>query len=205
MKSFIVERVKGKGLATNNGFPTINIQLALDSINEGAWICRIHIGDGWKRQTHSAIASVSKYKGCLATEIHVYDKNIDIKEGEEFTIVFIKKLRDKKLFKDPIEQIKADIESARSSILKTCDNCDRFYSKDYGYSNYTIEGTSFGCFAEQFTEMEDNADVRFNGVDCKYYTNGNMWMFDVDGEVPYPKDEWFLSLKRDMKLIDLLD
>jgi hypothetical protein len=205
MESFKVKRVKGRGLATSNGFPTINVQLELDSIDEGAWVCRINIGEGWMKFGQTAIASVSKYKGCLATEIHAYDtKNLDIKEGDEITIVFIKKLRDKKVFKDPIEQIKSDIESARSAMLKTCGGCEKFYSKDYGYSNYTIEGTTYGCFIDQFDESEDD-DVSFNGVDCKYYTDGSMWMFDVDGEEPYPSDDWFKSINRDVKLIDLLN
>lgn len=205
MKSIKVKRVKGRGLATENGYPTINTQLELDSIDEGVWLCRIYINEGWMQTRNIAIASVSKYKGCLATEIHAYEtKYLDVKEGEEFTILFIKKIRDKKIFKDPIEQIKSDIELAKSTREKTCGSCDKFYSKDYGYSNYTIEGTEFGCFIGKFEESED-LDVEFNGIDCKYRNNEGMWSFDVDGETPYPGDDWFKSIDREVKLIDLLN
>lgn len=201
MKILKSKRVKGKGLATQNGYPTINVQFELESIEEGLWLCILMIGSGWSSYSYKSIASVSKYKGALCTEVHslVQFRSI-VKVDEEVSIMFLKKIRDKIIIKDPVEQIKSDIELGLATKLTTCETCERFYSQDYGYSNYTVEGTSFGCYAGVFEETEDYSDNKYIADECIHYTEGDMWELDVDGETEQPSKAWLKSIERDVKL-----
>ena len=204
MKILTSKRVKGKGLGTQNGYPTINVQFELDSIEEGLWICILMIGSGWSSYRYKSIASVSKYKGALCTEVHsLVDLRTNVKVDEEVSIMFIKKLRDKITTKDTIKQIKLDIELANDTTLTTCETCERFYSQDTGYSNWTVEGTSYGCYSNVFEEVEDNDDVKYNADECKHYTEGEMWQLDVDGESEQPSEAWLKSVERDVKLKEI--
>jgi hypothetical protein len=204
MKILKSKRVKGKGLATQNGYPTINVQFELDSIEEGLWLCILMVGSGWSSYSYKSIASVSKYKDALCTEVHALENfRTKVKVDEEVSIMFLRKLRDKVTTKDPIKQIRSDIRLANDTTLTTCETCDRFYSQDTGYSNWTVEGTSYGCYANVFEEVEDNDGVKYNADECKHYTEGEMWQLDVDGESDQPSEAWLKSVERDVKLKEI--
>jgi len=204
MKILTSKRVEGKGLGTQNGYPTINVQFELDSIEEGLWICILMVGSGWSSYRHKSIASVSRYKGALCTEVHALDNfRTKVKVGDEVSIMFLRKLRDKVTTKDPIKQIRSDIKLANDTTLTTCETCERFYSQDTGYSNYTVEGTSFGCYAGVFEETEDYSDNKYIADECIHYTEGEMWQLDVDGESEQPSEAWLKSVERDVKLKEI--
>lgn len=205
MKILTSKRVEGKGLGRQNGYPTINLQFELDSIEEGLWICILMIGAGWSSYRYKSIASISKYKGALCTEVHALVSFTNkIKVGDEVSLLFIRKLRDKVIVNDPIKQIRSDIELANDTKLTTCVTCDRFYSQDTGYSNWTVEGTSYGCYANIFEEIEDDVDVvKYNAEECKHYNEGEMWELDVDGESEQPSEAWLKSVERDVKLKEI--
>lgn len=204
MKILTSKRVEGKGLGTQNGYPTINVQFELDSIEEGLWICILMVGSGWSSYRHKSIASVSKYKGALCTEVHALENfRTKVKVGDEVSIMFLRKLRDKVTTKDTIKQIRSDIKLANDTTLTTCETCERFYSQDTGYSNYTVEGTSFGCYAGVFEETEDYSDNKYIADECIHYTEGEMWQLDVDGESEQPSEAWLKSVERDVKLKEI--
>jgi hypothetical protein len=204
MKVFQLERIEGKGQASKNGYPTVNVQLELDSIDEGLWLCYMHSGTGWRRYPYKSISSVSIYKGSLCVEIHSLDKlQYPINVGDSITVFFIKKLRDKIKNINPIEQIKTDIDLAMSTTLKNCESCQFCYSQDYGYSNYTVEETAYGCYVDVFDESEDDS-IKYNAEGCPLYHPGEMWKLDVDGEEKRPTEEWLKSAKRNSKLIRIL-
>ncbi len=204
MKILTTQRVRGRGFGTEIGYPTINLQFDLGTKEEGLWISLLIVGTGWSRQELKSIASVSNYKGATCVEVYSLTKlREEIKVGEDVSIIFIKKIRDKVKITDPKEQIKSDIELANNTELTTCETCSRFYSQDYGYSNWTVEGTSYGCYANQFEEMQDDDYMKYNAEDCIHYEEGEMWVQDCDGESERPSESWLKSLERDVKLKEL--
>ena len=205
MKGLTAKRVEGKGQASKNGFPTINVQYDLGSIEEGVWLCYTHIGGGWSRSEYECIASVSEYKGALCTEIHVLGSlRLPVQVGESVTVYFIKKLRDKLTKIDPVEQIKKDIDLAHSTDLRTCESCERYFSKDYGYSNYTVEGTEYGCYANYYETLEDNDVNKYCASNCPLYKKGEMWVLDCDGEEPEPTEDWYRQMNADIRTVKLV-
>ena len=98
MKKLSAKRVEGRGLATQNGYPTINIQLDLGEVEEGVWLCLLTSGLGWQQSKYESIASVSEYNGCLGVEIHSFEQNkynlyeLKVDVGDEISILFIKKI-----------------------------------------------------------------------------------------------------------------
>lgn len=69
----------------------------------------------------------------------------------------------------------------------TCENCKFAYLVDYGYSNYTVEGTTFYCLANKhpkdgFDRFYGEEDQLKYAVECPSFTNGEAIHMDVDGE-----------------------
>jgi hypothetical protein len=70
---------------------------------------------------------------------------------------------------------------------KTCMNCRFAVHMDFGYSNYTVEGTTFHCAKKAHPDGEFDEfygeDKRLKyGADCKEFDEGDgVWM-DVDSE-----------------------
>jgi len=204
MKVIKAKRVKGKGLSSKNGYPTVNVQFELDTLEEGLWSCYLCVGTGWSRYEYKSIASVSEYSGALCTEIHTVDRlQTPIIVDEEVKILFIKKLRDKLSNINPIEQIKIDIDLLNNTPLKSCEDCSRYYSQDRGYSNYTVESTDYGCYADIFDETSLTSG-KYNANGCDHFKEGDMWVLDVDGEEPKPSEGWLKAVMRDVKLNSIL-
>lgn len=66
---------------------------------------------------------------------------------------------------------------------KTCENCNFCLLADYGYSNYTTEGTEVICLKDQQPDFD-----RFYGEDprlkfaesCPMYEDGHAFEMDTD-------------------------
>lgn len=192
------KRVKGQGKGTEIGFPTINIELTelAEGISVGLWAT----STTWNK----AITNISKTPNGFRLETHLlggFRYNISV--GTTFTLSFIKKLREPSKTKDLYKLIESDKKLANDffSKVKTCENCELFYKQDYGYSNYTVEGSTYGCYAGKFDDVGDYAsDIEFEGVDCEYMREGEPWYFDVDGSYDGPSEDWLKSIQRDVKL-----
>lgn len=66
-----------------------------------------------------------------------------------------------------------------------CNNCKHGLQVDYGYSNWTVEGTDFGCehHPESPFDMWYGDDERLNyATQCEFYTNGSNLSLDVEQE-----------------------
>lgn len=77
---------------------------------------------------------------------------------------------------------------------RTCDNCSNCVLVDFGYSNYTVEGTYVHCSQKKLPE--DGFD-RFYGEDkrlkiaekCDLFAEGLPLTVDVDQEGPFTDEE----------------
>jgi hypothetical protein len=86
---------------------------------------------------------------------------------------------------------------------RTCTTCVLCLREDYGYSNYTVEGTTLACLAGLNPEMEGREDEQWNesrmaelapildvALTCPRYREGAPASLDVDHEdIPYPTHE----------------
>lgn len=95
--------------------------------------------------------------------------------------------------------------------LKNCAKCKYAIMKDWGYSNYTVEGTSFHCANE--LHPADGFD-RFYGEDsrlqfaeeCKSFKEGDYISIDCDSEEhPYTDDPELLMLLFNIEILSELD
>ncbi len=197
------KRVKGQGKGTEIGFPTINMELTElpDGISVGLWACATK----WA----NAITNISKSPVGFRLETHLlHHARFNICVNTEVSLNLIKKLRNTLKNKDIYKLIDSDKELGIDFFnkVKTCENCELFYKQDYGYSNYTVEDTSLGCYAGKFEDIDSYGNcIEFEGVDCEYMTEGEPWFFDVDGENESPSDEWIKSVQRDVKLKVILN
>jgi hypothetical protein len=70
---------------------------------------------------------------------------------------------------------------------KTCLDCKHCLLEDFGYSNWTVEGTTVHCMK---SKHPDNPFDRWYGEDkrllyaneCKSFKRGDLQQLDVDGE-----------------------
>lgn len=85
-------------------------------------------------------------------------------------------------------------------MSRHCDFCRYALNEDYGYSNYTTEGTTFWCLKS--VHPNDGFD-RFYGtdkrqnfaIDCPEFSEGIPVEMDVDGDLaPYSDDPEILDL-----------
>jgi hypothetical protein len=206
------KRIEGFGKGKSMDFPTINIELPLGSVELGLWSVLTNFGP--------AMGLFSNYNGMIRGEIHVIDLkylnsigrvSVNLDPGKEFELEFISKLRDPIKIKDIKETIQNDKKLAYDfwKGSRTCNDCSRCYKQDYGYSNWTVEGTNYGCYVDVWEEDSSSdyfeRNLKYRATNCKYFDEGDCWDLDVDGNYPGPTDEWIKQLKRDIKLIDLLD
>lgn len=74
---------------------------------------------------------------------------------------------------------------------KSCDNCKYAIYEDYGYSNYTVEGTEFQCGKKAHPEgafdrfYRENPSLNF-GAQCEFHEAGEPISMDVEHE-DYPE------------------
>ncbi len=197
------KRVKGNGKGIQIGFPTINMTLTElpEKISVGLWSVITKFGKG--------ITNISKSTEGFRLETHlINDVRYNISVNTEVTLSFLKKLREPSKIKDVYKLIESDKKLANNFFnkLKTCENCELFYKQDYGYSNYTVEGSTYGCYAGKFDDVGDyDSNIEYEGVDCEYMIEGESWYFDVDGSFDKPSDEWIKSIQRDVKLKAILN
>ena len=66
-----------------------------------------------------------------------------------------------------------------------CFGCSRLSMKDYGWSDWTVEGTQLQCQANQFEDVEDKEENKIFEVaeKCQCFNAGNPLRISVDGEI----------------------
>jgi len=203
------KRVKGAGKGEEMKFPTINFILdeLPSGLEQGLYATVGKLGSG--------VSLISIDKGKYRIETHIinikgYNSRINVNVGSEYHIKFLDKLRDPKRTRDIKKLIEDDLALARDYFtkFKTCLSCQLCYIQDYGYSNYTVEGSDIGCYADVFGEVEYDSyysEEVYNSYDCKYMSPGEHWDLDVDGENEKPSDQWIKSTVRDIKLDYILN
>jgi len=201
-------RVEGSGKGTEMGFPTINF--VLDElpygIDQGLYATIIDtLGTG------ISLISIHREKYRIETHIVNYSgyTNINVKVGGNISIFLLDKLRDVKRTRDIKSLISEDIALSKDFFYKTktCLSCQLCYVQDHGYSNYTVDGSAIGCYANIFDEREyPHGDIStiFNSIGCKSMVAGEYWSLDVDGENDKPTDEWIKSMMRDVKINQII-
>jgi hypothetical protein len=206
MITIVEKRIQGLGKGTEMGFPTINffVEELHPDMKPGLWAGITHLGQ--------SISLVSKYKKGYRIETHIttltrWHNKISVNPGEKFAVSILGLLRGPKKIKDAQEQIKKDIQlcSDYFKTAKTCYSCHLFYSQDYGYSNYTVEGTNYGCYANVFEETDGSDDyVKYSAIGCNQFAEGEYWELDCDGENQAPTEDLIKSMIRDAKINNIL-
>lgn len=122
-RSFHLEGVviKGEGRGKKIGYPTANIQVSPDLIvpENGVYVTRTrHQGMTYQSVTNIGFNPTFKEGRMVHIETNIFDFDTDI-YGEQLEIEFLKKIRNEIKFptvNDLIEQIRADVETARSIL-----------------------------------------------------------------------------------------
>lgn len=196
------KRVQGKGKGSQIDFPTINMSLSKlpEGISIGLWATNTTWGN--------SITNISKSAEGFRLETFILtgSRYFNITVGTLVSLNFLKNLRTPSKSKDIYKLIESDKKLGTEYFqkLKTCNNCEFFSIQDYGYSNYTVEGSTYGCYAGKFEDV-DGRDIEYTAIDCEYFSEGEPWEFDVDGEREHPSDEWIKSIKREVKLKSILN
>jgi hypothetical protein len=213
-----VQRGKGFGKSVL-GFPTANATAYIGNnvSNDlvGAWVVIVSVhGLNGEFKGFAGVSKTGSSKSTnLVFETHILDFSADLYD-KKINITLIKKIRDAITFKsleESKEQIKKDFEVASNWDLKrTCDNCKFFVKKDYGYSNYTVEGTDGYCSVKKhpidsFEVSSGHMQEYEQAKECSYFYEGECWSCDVDGDEPYPTDEWIKSELRDFTIKYITD
>lgn len=187
------KREKGRGLATKIGFPTINCLSNL-GVELGVYASLVHSKYDWLKE--HAISNVSKNKhGGIRIETHILNWNPreEFNVDDEVNILLVLKLRDhRKITVENLrEMINSDRESAKEFFCRPlkCESCKFFMMEDYGYSNWTVEGTNYSCLKGCFGQTEDRY-ITFARKDCVKHSEGDPWHIDVDHESELPTKEW---------------
>lgn len=210
MIEILSKRVKGAGKGMEMKFPTINFILdeLPTGLDQGLYATVGRFGSG--------VSLISIDKGKYRIETHIinikdrYTKTVNVPVETEYNIKFLDKLRDQKRTRDIKKLIEDDIKLSIDYFakFKTCLSCQLCYMQDYGYSNYTVEGSNIGCYADVFEEVDYDSHYNleeYNSYDCKYMIPGEHWSLDVDGENDKPSDQWIKSIVRDTKLDYILN
>ena len=112
--------VRGEGLGKKLGFPTVNVETGKKLwIKRGVYVVKMQVrGNVFEGVANYGTApTVSRNKFLL--EVHVPGKNVEVKEGEEVAVEFLKFLRKEKKFsslEDLKEQLRRDVLSAMKSV-----------------------------------------------------------------------------------------
>ncbi len=104
------EVIHGKKLWRQLGFPTANLEIQDNIIDDGVYKVNII----YKKKTYHGAASYSSKKGLLEVNIFHFDKNI---YGEKIKVIIFDKIRDNKKFESLDElkyQIKIDIMTIKN-------------------------------------------------------------------------------------------
>jgi riboflavin kinase/FMN adenylyltransferase len=113
MDSYTGKVQKGTKIAARLGFPTINIPLH-DSDASGVYAAKVKVGE----EEYEAVAFADQVRNIL--EAHLLDFSADL-YGWNVTIELLKKIRDRKKFKDnivPKKLLEKDIAAVRTYFRK---------------------------------------------------------------------------------------
>jgi hypothetical protein len=205
MIEIVSKRISGNGLGSSINFPTINFVLEKlpDGVDVGLWAISSRDGSGVSlisKEYTSKGSSIPVYR----IETHILNaRYVNVSPGKDFKIFLLSKLREHLLCEDQKEMIKYDKKLANNYFkgVDTCYNCELFSQRDYGYSNYTVEGTTLSCYMNKFDDVESiERDIKYTALGCEFFTKGDMWSFDVDGESERPTAGWIESSIRNAKL-----
>ncbi len=110
--------VKGKGEARGLGYPTANVEYALEEkLESGVWTCAVRIGE--ERRNGLAVIGMWEQENKLPSlEVHLLDFDRDIYDAA-VEVELGQKLRDLRAFTDTaslVRQIEKDIELARQTF-----------------------------------------------------------------------------------------
>lgn len=202
MKSINAKRLRGRGLGTQMGFPTINININTE-VETGLYFCTVRTS-GWSGFEESAIISISKPDKkipTLAGEIHVPDRKVSVEVGENLTVTLMKKLREHTNFIHPSVRMQKDIDLFGKVQKRKCTDCNLCYSEDYGYSNWTVEGTDWGCYAAEAGEDTPFEKAgKLGATFCDLFIEGEHYQIDVDKTAEAPSENEILAMIRDAKI-----
>lgn len=202
----VIRIIKGKGRGKSVlGYATANAITSNRQIlgKEGAWYVTVN----YNNILYKGTCGVSKKGTDYVLETHILDFNEDLYD-KDITIDFKHKLRNSIIFKTLDEsrtQLEKDINMVEN--YKSCDDCKFCVYQDYGYSNYTVEGTNISCLADKFEEYEQsyNDVVDNRAITCDHFNKGESWHIDVDRESECPSDEWIKTELRDFKIKNILN
>lgn len=109
--------IKGRGLATKMGFPTINFPYNGDS--KGIFCAKVYLhGETYKAAVHLG-ERPTVGDDAPVCEVFILDFDGDVPVGSNFEVEIFQKIRDIKKFKsidDLKEQIASDVEFVRMSV-----------------------------------------------------------------------------------------
>jgi len=186
------KRTKGKGIGAEINFPTINCHID-DDIEIGLYASSIRCPFfSWKENSISCVSILES--GRTRIETHILESNPCVcNVGEDVELTLYHKLReyvkiDKNNRQEIIDSDKLAGEKFFAAPPK-CESCKFFMMEDYGYSNWTVEGTNYSCLKGCFGQTEDR-DITFAQKDCVKHGEGDPWCIDVDHESELPTKEW---------------
>lgn len=204
MIGFVIKNyvVKGKGLGKKElGFATAKVDFFTEeNIRLGLFKSKILING----ELYLGITNIS-FKNYFISETHILHFNQNI-YGQEIEITLLSFLRNpilSKTIKDSKTIIENDIKRFWDSDY-SCFNCKFFVAQDYGYSNYTVEGTNHDCLVEEYKNYRPKYDGHTAPI-CPYFNKGEYWSLDVDGNYERPTDEWFNTEFRNVILEKLIN
>jgi len=159
-KSFVGRVIEGRQKARQSGYPTANI--LSNKLEEDLAGCWVGVIEPDKFQTCYFVGIIPAGGGLIEAHIYELDENI-YGNQVDFTLVH----------KVDSQGLTLDVEKYRK---KRCDKCRFCTLKDYGYSAYTVLGTTSECELEQRSEYDYSsywaqAENLF-AVQCERYKKG---------------------------------
>lgn len=208
MIGFVIknEVVKGSGLGLKDlGFATAKVDFFTDEkIVLGCYRSKIAING----ELYLGITNIS-FNNYYISETHIINFNEDI-YGIEVEITLLDILRNPilaKTIKESKSIIQNDIKlfwDSNWNSKYTCNSCKFCVAQDYGYSNYTVEGTDYSCLVENYKPFVRRYGNQSAPV-CPNFNEGERWYLDVDGYEEKPTEEWFKAEYRNIILEKLIN
>jgi len=214
--------IVGKQVGKAIGFPTANVMFTKEQAKElnletGVFATLITTNNLYSIK--KGVSCISKIKdGRYLIETHIIDINQQNLKlyGYDFKMAFIEKIREEETFKSKqelIEKIALDVSQVKEFFnnRKTCQSCNICYKQDYGYSNYTVEGSAIGCYLNHFDEYDEydldklQTQAHNQADNCKDYNKGEMCHLDVDGEDTGASEEQIKIWSRQSKINQIVD